>query len=97
MRKSPNFSPDIVERAVRTVFETKDQYESRWAAIESIAAKIGCAELAVRLDPLQRAAGRDHQWPIQGRADPQQRAMEDTRSRWARHARMGVVVHTILA
>jgi transposase len=42
MRKSPNFSPEVVERAVRMVFEAKDQYESQWAAIESIAPKIGC-------------------------------------------------------
>jgi transposase len=42
MRKSPNFSPEVVERSVRMVFEAKDQYESQWAAIESIAPKIGC-------------------------------------------------------
>ena len=43
MRKSPKFSPEVIERAVRMVFEAKDQYESQWAAIESIAAKIGCS------------------------------------------------------
>ena len=42
MRKSPKFSPEVVERAVRMVFEAKDQYPSQWAAIESISAKIGC-------------------------------------------------------
>jgi transposase len=30
-----------MERAVRLVFEAKDQYASEWAAIVSIAAKIG--------------------------------------------------------
>ena len=42
MRKSPKFSPEVVERAVRMVFDAKDQYLSQWAAIESIAGKIGC-------------------------------------------------------
>lgn len=48
MRKSPNFSPEVVERAVRMVFEAKDQYESQWAAIESIAPKIGCTSETLR-------------------------------------------------
>ena len=48
MRKSPKFSPEVVERAVRMVFEAKDQYESQWAAIESIAAKIGCSAETLR-------------------------------------------------
>ena len=42
MRKSPKFSPEVIERAVRMAFDAKDQYPSQWAAIESIAAKIGC-------------------------------------------------------
>ena len=42
MRKSPKFSPEVMERAVRMVFDAKDQYPSQWAAIESIAGKIGC-------------------------------------------------------
>ena len=40
MRKSPKFSPEVVERAVRIVFAVKDRYPSQWAAIESIAGKI---------------------------------------------------------
>ena len=42
MRKSPKFSPEVVERAVRMAFDAKDQYSSQWAAIESISTKIGC-------------------------------------------------------
>ena len=42
MRKSPKFSPEVQERAVRMVFDVKDPYPSQWAAIESIAGKIGC-------------------------------------------------------
>lgn len=48
MRKSPKFSPEVVERAVRMVFEAKDQYSSQWAAIESIAGKIGCTAETLR-------------------------------------------------
>jgi len=48
MRKSPKFSPEVVERAVRMVFEAKDQYPSQWAAIESIAGKIGCTAETLR-------------------------------------------------
>ena len=48
MRKSPKFSPEVVERAVRMVLEAKDQYPSQWAAIESIAGKIGCTAETLR-------------------------------------------------
>jgi len=48
MRRSPKFSPEVVERAVRMVFEAKDQYPSQWAAIESIAGKIGCTAETLR-------------------------------------------------
>ena len=48
MRKSPKFSPEVQERAVRTVFDAKDQYASQWAAIESIAGKIGCTAETLR-------------------------------------------------
>jgi transposase-like protein len=41
MRKSPKFSPEVRERAVRLVFEQRDKHPSQWAAIESIAGKIG--------------------------------------------------------
>jgi len=40
--KPPKFSPEVRERAVRMVFEHRDDYASQWAAIASIAAKIGC-------------------------------------------------------
>ena len=48
MRKSPKFSPEVQERAVRMVFDAKDQYPSQWAAIESIAGKIGCTAETLR-------------------------------------------------
>jgi len=43
MNKSSNkFSPEVRERAVRMVQEHRGEYPSLWAAIESIAPKIGC-------------------------------------------------------
>jgi transposase-like protein len=43
MNKSNKFSPEVRERAVRMVQEHRHEYPSHWAAIESIAPKIGCA------------------------------------------------------
>jgi transposase len=42
MNKSKKFSPEVRERAVRLVQEHRGEYPSLWAAIESIAPKIGC-------------------------------------------------------
>jgi transposase len=42
MRKSPKFSPEVRERAVRMVLEHRHDHPSQWAAVESIAGKIGC-------------------------------------------------------
>lgn len=41
MRKSVKFSPEIRERAVRMVFEHQGEHASQWAAVVSIAGKIG--------------------------------------------------------
>ena len=41
-KKSNRFSPEVRERAVRMVQEHRGEYASLWAAIESIAPKIGC-------------------------------------------------------
>ncbi|WP_408647247.1 IS3 family transposase [Trinickia dabaoshanensis] len=42
MNKPNKFSAEVRERAVRMVREHRDEYPSQWAAIESIAPKIGC-------------------------------------------------------
>lgn len=42
MTKSNKFSPEVKERAVRLVQEHRGEYSSLWAAVESIAPKIGC-------------------------------------------------------
>jgi len=44
MSKTTNkFSPEVRERAVRMVLDGAGQHGSRWQAIRSIAAKIGCS------------------------------------------------------
>jgi transposase len=42
MNKTNTFSPEVRERAVRMVQEHRGEYPSLWAAVESIAPKIGC-------------------------------------------------------
>ena len=42
MKKPSKISPEVRERAVRMVFEHRAEYESQWAAVVSIAGKIGC-------------------------------------------------------
>ena len=44
MNKTTNkYTPEVRERAVRMVLNGVGQHDSRWSAILSIAAKIGCA------------------------------------------------------
>ncbi len=44
MNKTTNkYSPEVRERSVRMVLDNQGQHESRWSAILSISAKIGCA------------------------------------------------------
>ena len=48
MKKQTRFSPEVQERAVRMVVEASGQHDSQWAAIESIAGKIGCTAETLR-------------------------------------------------
>src|ERR1700712_3867538 len=47
-KHTPSFSPEIRERAVRMVREHQGEHGSQWAAIQSIAAKIGCSGETLR-------------------------------------------------
>ena len=42
MANARKYSPEVQERAVRMVFEHGREHPSQWAAIRSIAEKIGC-------------------------------------------------------
>ncbi len=61
-RTSSNYAPEVGERAVRLVFDHAGEYPSQWAAIESVAAKIGCAAQTL------------HTWVRQAERDAGQRA-----------------------
>jgi transposase-like protein len=43
MNKPNKYSPEVKERAIRLVQEHRSDYPSLWAAVESIAPKIGCS------------------------------------------------------
>ena len=42
------YSPEVRERAVRLVFDHEHQHSSQWAAIRSVAEKIGCTAETLR-------------------------------------------------
>ena len=50
MKKSTGtkYSPEVRERAVRMVLEHQNEHPSQWAAIGSIAGKIGCSPETLR-------------------------------------------------
>ena len=48
MKELKRYSPVERERAVRLVFDQQDQHSSQWAAIESIASKVGCTAETLR-------------------------------------------------
>ncbi len=54
MTKTNKFSPEVRDRAVRLVQEHRGEYPSLWAAVESIAPKIGCVPQTL-LDWVERS------------------------------------------
>ena len=48
MNRTRRYSPEVRERAVRLVFVHEREHPSQWAAISSIAEKIGCSAETLR-------------------------------------------------
>jgi transposase len=48
MNRVRRYPAEVKERAVRLVFESEDRHESQWAAIRSVAEKIGCSAEGLR-------------------------------------------------
>jgi transposase len=48
MAKNTRFAPEVRERAVRLLWEHERDHPSRWAAVKSIAEKVGCSAEALR-------------------------------------------------
>ncbi|SDB74137.1 Transposase [Belnapia rosea] len=68
-KTSNRFSPEVRQRAVRMVLEHGGDHASQWAAIGSIAAKIGCTAETLR------------KWVRQGERDAGQRPGTTTEER----------------
>ena len=60
MSRSSRYAPEVRERAVRMVGEHESEYASQWAAITSIAGKIGCTAETLRkwVRQVERDEGR---------------------------------------
>ena len=48
MSKASRYSPEFRERAVRMLLDQQDQHSSQWAAMSSIAGKVGCTAETLR-------------------------------------------------
>lgn len=60
MGKQGKYPAEVRDRAVRLVFEHQDKHESQWAAINSIAQKVGCSSESLRkwVRQAERDSGR---------------------------------------
>jgi transposase len=48
MGRPSRYSPEVRERSVRLVLEQSEKHGSQWAAIKSVASKIGCTAETLR-------------------------------------------------
>ena len=48
MGRPNRYSPEVRERSVRLVLDQADKHSSQWAAIQSVASKIGCTAETLR-------------------------------------------------
>ena len=48
MGRPTRYSPEVRERSVRLVLDLADKHSSQWAAIQSVASKIGCTAETLR-------------------------------------------------
>ena len=60
MSRSSRYAPEVRERTVRMVREHESEYPSQWAAITSMAEKIGCTPETLRkwVRQVERDEGR---------------------------------------
>ena len=60
MARPSRYSPEVRERAIRMVHERGPEHPSQWAAIASIAGKLGCTTETLRrwVRQAERDAGR---------------------------------------
>ena len=48
MNKRARYSPEFRERAVRMLLDQQGEHESQWAAMNSVAGKVGCTAETLR-------------------------------------------------